>query len=361
MGDLSAATVVGIAGFLAGGVFGATVQKTHFCAMGAIADVALFGDWRRMRAWLLIIAIAILGSQSLQAAGLIDLGRSSYLGSELPWLGAIGGGLMFGFGMTLTGGCSSRNLVRLGAGNLKSLVVLLVMGLFATMTMSGVLGFLPRALGSIDLAAAGIEDQGLDRLLSAATGISVRLWHGLLTVLVAGGLLIFCLKDRMFRASRRDLSAGLILGLLIPLGWLITGVIGGDAAKLGSFAFVAPVGDALSYLTTFTHATISFGVASVGGVVMGAFLAARAAGAFRIEAFTGVDDLLRHLSGAALMGTGGILALGCTVGKGMTGLSTLALGSILAFLAIVVGGIAGVRYLERGSLMAAVRALVAGG
>ncbi len=364
MADFSAATVVGIAGFLAGGVFGATVQRTHFCAMGAIADVALFGDWRRMRAWLLIIAVAILGSQSLQAAGLIDLGRSSYLGSELPWLGVIGGGLMFGFGMTLTGGCSSRNLVRLGAGNLKSLVVLLIMGLFATMTMSGVLGFLPRALAGVDLAVVGIEDQGLDRLLSAATGFSVRLWHGLLTVLVVGGLLIFCLKDRMFRSSRRDLSAGLILGLLIPLGWLITGVIGSDVVEprsLESFAFVAPVGDALSYLTTFTHAAISFGVASVGGVVVGAFLAARAAGEFRIEAFIGVDDLVRHLSGAALMGTGGVLALGCTVGQGMTGLSTLALGSILAFLAIVVGGIAGVRYLERGSLKAAVRALVAGG
>lgn len=354
MDDLSARSMVALAALISGLIFGAVVQRTHFCTMGAIADLVLFGDGRRMRAWLLAIAVALAGSQLLAVAGVIDLADSLYRSSNILWLGALIGGLLFGFGMTLTGGCTSRNIVRLGAGNLKSLVVLLVMAVTAYMTMNGLLA-LPRLhlnlIGGIES-----EDQGLTSLLGLA-GLPTFL----IAIVIAAALAAFCFKDRKFRASGKDLSAGLVLGSLIPLGWLITGVLGNDPFEpepLASFAFVAPVARGLVYLMTYPAAPISFGIAAVGGVFLGGFLAARYAGDFRIEGFSGLDDLVRHLIGAMLMGAGGVLGLGCTVGQGMTGLSTLALGSVLTTLSIMAGGVLGVRYLERGSLKAAFRAVL---
>jgi uncharacterized membrane protein YedE/YeeE len=354
LAEIPVATLIGLAAFAGGLVFGAIVQRTHFCTMGAIADLVLFGDWRRMRAWLTAIAVALILSQALQAAGAIDLGQSLYLTSGFGWLGAIIGGLIFGFGMTLTGGCSSRSLVRFGAGNLKSVVVLLVMGLFAYMTMSGLLSFARlrlEALGSAELPAPALPG-----LLGLGGGGAL-----LLTLLIGGALLFFCLKDRRYRASPRDLVSGFGIGLLIAYGWAVTAWLGADPfdpAPLESFTFVAPMGRSLIYLMTFPSAVITFGVAAIGGVVAGALIAALAAGDFRFEAFTGLDDMARHLIGAAMMGTGGVLALGCTIGQGMTGVSTLAPGSILALAAIIAGGVLGVRYLEQGSLKGAFQAAI---
>ncbi len=352
MEDLSARTAVAIAAFASGLVFGAVVQRTHFCTMGAIADLVLFGDGRRMRAWLLAIAVGLLGSQALAFAGVIDLGGSFYRASDILWAGALLGGLMFGFGMTQTGGCTSRNIVRLGAGNLKSLVVLLVMAITAYMTMNGLL-----ALARLPLENVGgitSDDQGVTSLLGLG-GLAALL----IAIVVSAALILFCFKDRKFRTSGKDITAGLMLGALIPIGWMITSIVGADdfdPEPLTSFAFVAPVARGLIYLMTYPAAPISFGIAAVGGVLIGGFLAARFTGDFRIEGFSGIDDLTRHLTGAVLMGAGGVLGLGCTIGQGMTGLSTLAIGSVLTTLAIMAGGVLGVRYLERGSLMAALRA-----
>jgi hypothetical protein len=354
MDDLSARSAVALAAFGAGLAFGAVVQRTHFCTMGAIADLVLFGDGRRMRAWLLAIAVALLGSQTLAAAGVVDLGASVYRAAAILWPGALIGGLMFGFGMTLTGGCGSRNAVRLGAGNLKSLVVLLVMAVTAYMTMNGFF-----ALARVRIEAIGriaSADQGLAPLLGLGAPAAL-----ILALLIAGALAVFCFKDKKFRASGKDVAAGLALGALIPFGWLITGVLGADDFEpepLASFAFVAPVAKGLIYLMTYPAAPISFGIAALGGVLLGAFVAARIGGDFRIEGFSGLDDLVHHLIGAALMGVGGVLGLGCTIGQGMTGLSTLASGSVLTTLAIMAGGVLGVRYLERGSLAAALRAVI---
>lgn len=354
MDDVSVKTLVGLAAFASGLLFGAVVQRTHFCTMGAIADLVLFGDGRRMRAWLLAIAVGLIGSQALASAGIVDLGGSFYRASDILWLGALLGGLMFGFGMTQTGGCTSRNLVRLGAGNLKSLVVLLVTAVTAYITMNGFLSLVRVPLESI----GGISsvDQGAAPLLGL--GDTAALF---IALAVATALIVFCFRDKKFRTSGKDVFAGLALGALIPLGWLITGVLGADDFEpepLASFAFVAPVARGLIYLMTFPAAPISFGIAAVGGVVLGGFLAARLKGDFRIEGFSGQDDLIRHLAGAVLMGIGGVLGLGCTIGQGMSGLSTLAIGSILTTLAIMAGGVLGVRYLERGSLIAALRGVM---
>jgi len=362
MPDLPVHQLVALFAFAAGLVFGAAAQRTNFCTMGALSDIAFLGSWNRMRAWLLAIAVAIAGSQMLHLAGAVDLGRSIYLAPNLGWLGAIVGGLMFGFGMTLAGGCGNRTLVRLGAGNLKSLVVFLVLGLFAYMTLRGLTAALRIAAiepAALDLKRLGLASQGLPDLATAA-GLPAS--RAILAAAAVLALLGFCLRDAAFRASTRDIVGGTVVGLVVVAGWWITGVLGADdfdPVPLVSFTFVAPVGETLVYAMTWTGAKISFGIASVLGVVAGAFLAARASGEFRVESFADARDFLRHLAGAALMGTGGVTALGCTIGQGITGLSTLAVGSVIAMAAILAGGVLGLRYLEEGSLGGALRGLFA--
>ena len=364
MDEIPVTTIVAAWGLALGMILGATVQRTNFCTMGAISDSVLMGSHSRLRAWLLAIATAMVASQALHGAGLVDLGRSIYLMPNLGWLSAILGGVMFGFGMTLAGGCGNRTLVRLGAGNLKSLVVALVMGIFAYMTLRGLIGLARvelEAATNIDLAAAGLPSQGIVDLLAAASGMNGNALRTAVTLVVAGALTWWCFKDASFRRSPGDLAAGLIVGLTVPAGWLITGVIGNDEfdpVPLFSITFVSSTADGVQYLMTFTGATINFGIGLIGGVIAGALLASLLGREFRLEAFSSADDMLRHLIGAALMGVGGILALGCTIGQGITGMSTLALGSLLAWLAIMAGGVLGIRYLEEGNLVGAVRALL---
>lgn len=367
MSEIPVNTLVSLLGFAAGIVFGATAQRTNFCTMGAISDMVNLQDYRRFRAWLLAIAVALAGSQALHLAGIVDLNRSIYLTPNLGWLGAVAGGLMFGFGMTLTGGCGNKTLVRLGSGNLKSLVVALVLGIFAFMTLRGLIG-----LGrvrfveptNLDLGRAGLKSQGLPDMANAVAGLSIPAWRWVFAIAAVGGLLWYCFKNAEFRASAANVASGLIIGALIPVGWLITGVVGADEFEpvpLASFTFVAPVGEGLMYLMVFTGATINFGIAVVGGVIAGSFLMAVATRTFRLESFADTNDVLRHLGGGALMGVGGVLALGCTVGQGITGLSTLAAGSVLAFLSILAGGVYGMKYLEEGTFGGAFRAILARG
>jgi uncharacterized membrane protein YedE/YeeE len=366
MNSIPVNTLVAIAGLLAGIVFGATAQKTNFCTMGAISDAVFMDDYRRLRAWMLAIAVAILSSQALHGLGVIDLNKSIYLVPSLGWLGAILGGLMFGFGMTLAGGCGNKTLVRLGAGNLKSIVVFLFLAISAYMTLRGLFGIArieAVEVTNLNLMKRGFAAQGVPDLL-AKFGLAADAARWLSVAAIAGGLLIYCLRDAGFRASPTHILSGLIIGALIPAGWSITGVLGADdfnPVPLASFTFVAPTGEALQYLMTFTGATVNFGIAAVGGVILGAFLMARATGTFKLEVFFDADDFLRHMAGGMLMGAGGVMALGCTVGQGITGMSTLAMGSILALASIGAGGVLGMKYLEEGSLGGAVRALLARG
>ena len=363
MEEFPVGLIVPILGFGLGAVFGITAQRTSFCTMGAIADVVFMGDWKRFRAWMLAIAVAILGSQALHAAGTVDLSDSIYLGSNFGWAGAIVGGLLFGFGMTMTGGCGNKTLVRLGAGNLKSLVVAIFLGIFAYMTLRGLTGLARVEIENwtnIDLAAAGLETQGIPDLLAAA-GLPDGAARLAVAAVFALGLLWFCFKDAGFRASKTDIAAGLVIGALVPVGWFVTGVVGYDdfePTPLASFTFVAPVGEGLQYLMTFTGSTINFGIAVVGGVIAGSFAAAKAAGEFRLESFNDANDMVRHMVGGSIMGIGGVMALGCTVGQGITGMSTLALGSLIALLSILAGGFFGMKYLEEGSFGGAISAVL---
>jgi hypothetical protein len=297
--------------------------------------------------------------------GTVDLNKSIYLTTNFGWAGAIVGGLMFGFGMTFAGGCGNKTLVRLGAGNLKSLIVLIFLGMFAYMTLRGFIGparLELEALTVIDLKANGFASQGIPELLASLFGTSEPTARWIVAGLFAFGLLFFCFKDAEFRRSHKDIAAGVVIGILIPLAWYITGVVGNDdfePTPLASFTFVAPSGDAIQYLMTFTGSTINFGIATVGGVIVGAFLMAKSKGEFRIESFTTADDFIRHIIGAAMMGTGGVIALGCTIGQGITGMSTLALGSLIALASILCGGVYGLKYLEEDSFSGAFKAIFA--
>jgi len=366
MSELAATTIVGLGGFGIGLVFGAVAQATNFCTMGAISDLVLMGDGRRFRAWLLAIAVAIIGTQALHFGGVIDINKAIYLTPNLGWLGAIIGGLMFGFGMTQAGGCGSRTLVRLGAGNLKSLIVAVGLGIFAYTTLRGLLALARVQIETtnIDLARRGLTNQNIGEMAGAAIGLPTGMTRAVVAAALAILLLVICFKDATFRRSASNIVAGLLISLTVVGGWLITGVLAADEfnpAQLASITFVAPVGESLQYLMTFTGSTINFGIAVVAGVIVGSFLTAVATGTFRVESFADRNDLVRHLGGAMLMGTGGVLALGCTIGQGITGMSTLALGSLIAWLSILGGGYLGVRYLEEGSLAGAVRGVFARG
>jgi len=247
--------------------------------------------------------------------------------------------------MTLGSGCGQRTLVRVGGGNLKSLVVLLVLGITAYMTLRGLLAVLRIEVfqrTNLDLASYGLTDQGLPTLVAHMLGTEP--WAVTVTVsaLVVLTLLWFVFKDGAFRASGGNMLVGTALGLLVASAWYVTGVIGFDdfePVPFESVTFIAPVGNAVNYLMTWTGSTIGFGVAVVFGILCGSLFYALASGGFRIETFSDRADMINHLMAGVLMGFGGVLALGCTVGQGVAGISTLSMGAVLATGAIMLGSV----------------------
>lgn len=349
--DFWLALTGGLLGFAAGWL----IERSHFCTMGAISDAYLFGSWRRLRAWGLAIATALLLTQGLAALGLLALPESRYLVPRLEPLALFGGGLLFGIGMVLAGGCASRNLVRLGAGSLKALVVMLVFGVTAAATLLGFLAWpagLLRGAASWSFSLPSLSPGGL--LGQGDVGTAGRV-DQLLGLVLASGLLALVLKDRAFRRNRTDLGLGLGLGVLVALGFLATGRLFGDAAtSIDSLTYVTPTADGLLWAMGGSDGGPGLAAGLVLGTIAGAAASAARLGRLRLETFVSRDDMIRHLGGGALMGFGGILALGCTIGQGMSGLATLSLGSFIAMGGIVLGALIALRRLERGSWRAAV-------
>jgi uncharacterized membrane protein YedE/YeeE len=348
-----AEALLALGGLLIGFAFGAVVYRTNYCAMGSLSDIHNFGDYRRFRAWLLAAATALVGATVLDAAGVVDLARSMYLAPSFNWAGHIVGGLIFGIGMVLAGGCPSRNLARAGGGDLRALLTLVVLGLVAFMSIAGVLAparvVIERATS---VALAGAPTQSLGDLLSAHTGVARGWAKAVVAALIAAAALAYCFADAKFRASPLHILSGIAVGFAVIAGWALTGLAYDDMAPRPtppiSLTYIRPVGDTLQWLALYTATPMpGFGVTSVFGALAGAFVAALAMGRFRLATFADTDDTLRNLLGAALMGVGGVMALGCTVGQSVTGVSTLALGSFVTFAAIVAGGFLGLRLLER--------------
>jgi len=331
-------------GFLVAVAFGAIANKTNFCTMGAVSDWVNMGDKNRLRAWFMAIGIAILGTQALQASVPIDLTKSIYLSANFGWLGHLLGGFLFGVGMTLGSGCGQRTLVRVGSGNLKSLVVMLVMGVTAFMTLRGLLAPLRInviEVTNLDLAASDIPSQDIATLVQAAAGIGdAQLVHWAVTAVLGLGFVLFALMSASYRRSFNNILSGVSIGLFVVAGWYITGKLGYDEfypVRLESYTFVSPVAEGVNYLMTYTGSTINFGIAAAFGIILGSFLYSIFTGKFRIETFGTRSDMVAHLIGGVLMGFGGVLSLGCTIGQGVTGMSTLAAGSVITLAAIIMG------------------------
>ncbi len=346
---------VGWLGLILGTIFGYVVYRTNYCAMGSISDIVNFGDYRRFRSWLLAAAVAMIGAWGVQFMGVVDLSQSIYLSTNFNWLGNIIGGLMFGIGMVFAGGCVSKNLVRAGGGDLRSLMILMVVGIFAFMTIGGLLGLVRVnifAPVTVDLLDYGLEKQDAGSLLSLFTGTDVAQTNLMIMIVLAVALVFYCLKDKGFRSSPVHLVAGIVIGLCIIAGWFLTGLASDEMADtvvaVSSLTFVRPSGDTLEYLMRFTAlGAPSFAVVTLVGTMLGGFIAAVSMARFRVVGFADVNDTKRSLSGAALMGVGGVIGLGCTVGQGLTGFSTLAIGSMITFFFIFVGGVTGIHLLNR--------------
>lgn len=339
--------------------FGAVAQRSRFCIMGGVADLVNFGDSTRMRQWLLAIAVAVIGTHLLAGTGQIDMGKSFHTGPQVLVASYLLGGFLFGFGMVLAGGCSSRTLVRIGAGSLKSLVVFLVLGVTAYIALRGVLAVLRvSAIEPMHFTLAGGQD--LPALLARATGAPLATMH-LAAGLGIGGLLAACaLAAREFR-TRENLLTGLAIGGIVVGVWYVSGhvgrvlehprtleeaFVGTYSGRMESLTYIAPIAHTLDWLMFYSDRSnvLTLGVVAVLGITLGSAAVALATGSFRWEGFRDTEDTANHIVGAALMGFGGVTALGCTVGQGLTGVSTLAIGSLLAVASIVAGAVAALKY-----------------
>lgn len=335
------ATLVGLFG---GVLLGLAARLGNFCTLGAI-ESALYGENQtRLRMWGVALGVAIIGTFALAELGILDLGDTFYHSIKWNPLASIFGGLMFGYGMAYTGNCGFSNLARIGGGDLRALVAVIVIAIFSAMTLGGPIAVLREWLFP---QADSHGMQGIAHLLAGWTTISAFVFAGLIGLaLIAWGLAYPGLRQRpgsIFWAA--------VVGLAVISGWWGTGLIAETslgAMDVQSHSYTAPLGRSLLYVMTSTAGGISFSVGSVAGVILGGFLGSAIKGHFRWEACEDPQELGRQMFGAALMGVGGVIALGCTVGQGLTAFSTLSYSAPVTLGAIVLGAIVGLRRLVSG-------------
>lgn len=340
-------------------VFGAIVQRTHFCTMGAVSDVVNMGDWTRMRQWAFAVGVAMIGFAVLAFVGLIDPTKTIYASNRWIWLSAAVGGGMFGFGMVLASGCGSKTLVRIGGGSLKALIVMIVMGVAAFATLKGITAVL--RVETVDRVAIEFAaTASLPQWASAVWGIRPTSAGLLLGLGLGAGLIVWALMGAGFR-NTDNLLAGMGIGAVIVAMWWVSAHLGyvaehpdtlqeaflaTNSGRAEAFSFVAPIAYSLDWLMFFSDKSkvLTVGVVSVAGVILGSAATALSLRTFRWEGFGGTEDVANHLLGAVLMGVGGVTAMGCTVGQGLSGISTLAATSFVAVAAIVSGAVAAFKY-----------------
>lgn len=336
-------------------VMGAVVNKTNFCTMGGVSDWVNIGDKARLGAWFLASAVAVLGVIALETLALVDLGttRPPYRTASFAWLRYLLGGLMFGVGMTLASGCASKTIVRLGGGNLKSLLVVIVVGIFAyLMTKTDFYGIAFHSWMQplvLDLSAFNLNSQDLGTLIGGTENAGmVRLIVGIVFALI---VLLFIARNGGVRNNGDNWLAGIVVGLAITGAWYLTGGAWGqewieaaewlderpEGVAVQSLSFVNPMAETLNYIAQPKLLFLTIGVASVAGMFLGSLCYALISRSFRFEWFASWSDFYNHAIGAMLMGIGGVLAMGCTIGQGISGVSTLALGSFLALGSIILG------------------------
>ena len=356
--DLLARTVLWSA-FALSALFGAIVHRTNFCTMGAITDVVTMGNATRLRQWALAVGVAMIGFGALAAGGWVQAGDSLYATPRWMWLSSLTGGALFGIGMVLASGCGSKALVRLGAGNLKALVVFVVMALAAYATLRGITAVLrDRTVDQVFVAFD--QPATVGHLTAAAAGWPLPTTLLGAALLAGLPLVAWALAGRGF-VNATNLLAGLGVGGVIVAMWWLSGHVGYLAehpetleatylttrsGRMEAMTFTGPLAHAIDWLIFFSDSNqrLSLGVASVAGVVVGAGLNALLSRRFRWEGFRTTEDLANHLLGATLMGVGGVTALGCTIGQGLSGVSNLSLTSFTAVAGIAAGAVLALKY-----------------
>ena len=348
-------TYISILGFILGFV----VSKTNFCTMGAVSDWVNIGDLSRFKSWMFAAGIAILGVTILEYTSYINVNdsRIPYRNSVFFWPRYILGGLMFGIGMTYASGCGNKVLIRVGGGNIKSIVVLLVAGSMAyLMTRTDFYGVVFHSWMSPispDLAKIGIEDQSLSTILSylfSSENLSnTKLLVGLI---IASIVMLLIFKSGTFIKNTDNLLGGFVVGIVVIIAWFLTGSSLGqewietnnflDTPQPGvgmqSFTFINPMGETIIFLGNAADSFyLTFGVTALISVILGSFVYSITSNSFRVEWFASKQDFVRHMLGAVLIGIGGVLSLGCTIGQGVSGVSTLALGSFITLISIILG------------------------
>lgn len=350
MGPLPGWTVA-LIGIVIGAACGFTARRARLCSFGAVEDVWIGGDTRRLRIFGLALGVALLGTQAMVWGGVLNPALSTYVPSAVPWFAILVGSTLFGLGMALVGTCGFGSLIRLGTGDLRSLIVMMVFGATAYATLRGIL--------------APLRIDGLETIAVAVPGAvqgdlpSVLAWLGLgdlrlaIAITAAALLILAVALDKRLRRSPRLLMAGLTLGVGVVAGWWATGVAIDEFASQArpqSLTFVSPVGRALYAVLTTPDGLLDFGIGAVIGVVLGSFLSALFDREFRWEAFDDHHEMRRHLVGAVMMGGGGILAGGCTIGQGISAGSMMALSWPLAIFGMMVGARMGIAFLMEGSI-----------
>jgi uncharacterized membrane protein YedE/YeeE len=340
---LDGGNIIILSGLLIGFVYGSVGLLSGFCLLSGLRGWWADGDGRLIRTYALAIGVAVAATQLLAAAGLVDIGKSIYLQPQFSVPVLFFGGLLFGYGMVLSNGCGSRALVLLGRGNLRSFVVVIVLAIFAQMTLKGLIA--PPRIAMVAASQSNAAANSVPALLAEA-GLSGTVARMLAASVISAALIIFAFAHPAFRRSPGQVAAGLVVGLLVAAGWFATGYLGADdfnPTPVTSLTFIAPIADALQYVMLSTGSTLNFGIVTVFGVFAGSLVTALLTGRFELEGYRSPRHMLRSGTGAALMGAGGVMAFGCSVGQGLTGFSTLALASLIAFAGILLGTAAGLR------------------
>ena len=357
-------------------ILGAVVNKTNFCTMGALSDWVNIGDTGRFRAWVMAMTVALIGVTALEASGMVNLDNTfpPYRGSNFAWFEYLLGGIIFGVGMTLGSGCGNKALIRIGGGNLKSIIVFAVISVCAYFMLNPFPGTDKTIYSEVfyhwtSLASVSLTtNQDLGSVVAGLTSGSAGTMRTIIGAVLVIAMLWFVLKSKDFRSSFDHILAGIVVGLVVVTAWYVTSsmvtisVDGEDFSwntyasaeswdmmeddsdarprdvAIQSFTFINPIGQTLRYaINDFNASFVTFGLMAVLGVVLGSFFWSIVSGAFHFEWFASIKDFVMHVIGGILMGTGGVLALGCTVGQAITGISTLAMGSFIAFFGIALG------------------------
>ncbi|PYG27062.1 YeeE/YedE family protein [Pelagimonas varians] len=341
MTDYQLVALIGLAG---GVLLGLAARLGRFCTLGAIEDALYGGSTVRMRMWGVAIGFAILGSFGLMSLGFMDAATSNYLSIRWMPVASVVGGLIFGYGMALSGNCGYGAIARLGGGDLRSFVIVLVMGVSTYVVLSGPLAPLRNTFFTqIDVTSTEIPP-GIAHHLSAITGLSVHLIGMAIGTLILAGSLM----SRDLLAKPHQVIWGIVVGMAIVSGWAGTAWVAGSGFEplpVVSHSFAAPMGESILWFMTGSVRPLSFAVGSVAGIWIGAFVGSMIKGHFRWEACEDPRELRRQIFGAALMGLGAVLALGCSVGQGLSAFSVLALSAPVTFAAIFAGAAIGLRQL----------------